>query len=183
MESKKLLQTAVLLALVLFTILYVHLNFLVGPLRSERDQLQAKIAAAQAQVDSSSFELRKIALEEQAESQNIAVNDLFNRMVTSAPRVPLVDCPILLKKVLLRHNVAGSKFSPNGYFPFRGLPEASVQSWGISIPEIKPTVFGETLADLENVLPLAQVSEFTLAKTQADGPVHAVISLQFVILP
>ena len=178
MESKQVLQAAILLALVLFTALYVYINVLVAPLRNERDSLQTSVAASQASITSSGAELHKILNEEKAESQNGALDQLLDRLMQTTPKVPLVTCPSILSKLMIRHGIADNKINVRAYLPFPGIATGVIQSWGISSPAVKAFTQGEAIAEMENQYPISQIGEFTIDKSRADGSLQSDVAIQ-----
>lgn len=181
-ESKQVLQTAILIALVIFGLLYSYIEFLVDPLKKERDRLQTSITSTQAEIASNGNQLRKLLSEEETEKQNARLDRLTDRMLKTTPAVPQVECPLFFSKWMARHDMRAGKPNISAYQPLRGIKEGILQSWTLKFPAVKPFALGEAIADLENQLPMAQVSDLTLERNPTEKTVRAETVIQFVTL-
>jgi hypothetical protein len=181
-DDKTLVQGIVLVVLVLIGVVYAHVTFLVGPIRSESEKLQAKMAEAQARLDIDKPELRKLLNEEQNDARNLPVENLVNRMLGTVPRVPMVECPSILSKWAQRHDLQGTKIGLKAFLPFPGVQTATLQNWNLHAAAVKPIAVGEAVADLESQLPMAQISEFSIARPRGELAVQADFTIQFTIL-
>jgi len=179
MDGKQLIQAAVAVALFLFAILYTYVEYFVAPLNHQREALQVQLAQANNEIATNTTQLHKLNNEEQSEHQNAALDQLLDRLLATVPAVPQVDCPSLLSKTMRRHEIIGSKISVSAFLPFRGVQEGLMQVWSIESPQVNPMGFGAALADIENQLPMAQITEFSLQRAQNNGPIRSTISVQF----
>ena len=179
MQVNKLIKAAVLIALVLFGALYSYIEFVEAPLKHEYDALQLKITMANNQAASDGEQLHKLLNEEKAEERNQAIDQLLERMMETVPKTPQVYCPSLITSSILRHGIANGKVSIASFLPFKGLHEGTLQSWALNVPEVKPLAMCEAIADLENQLPLAQISEISIVRNPQSAVVHSECTIQF----
>jgi len=180
MYGKQLIQAAVLLALVLFASLYSYIEFFVAPLARERETLLAKISTADTQFATGGSQLKKILAEEEAEKKNEGQDRLLERLMQTIPAVPQVICPTLLSRLLTQHGVTGAKVFVTGFLPLKGIEGGLLQSWAFESPQTKPFAIGEAMADIENQLPMAQITDFQIGRKPAETVVHSECSVQFV---
>ena len=179
MEGKQLIQTAVLLALVLFGVIYSYIEFFIAPLAHERQALEVKMSTATTEIASGGEQLHKILNEEQTEEKNGAQDRLLERLIQTVPGVPQVVCPTLLSKVMISHGIMGSKIGVSGFLPFPGIQGGILQSWSINCPQVKPVAFGEAIAEIENQLPMAQISEFNIQRNPSNSVLFSECTVQF----
>jgi len=180
MEGKQLIQAAVLVALVLFGVLYSYIEFVEAPLKHEQDALELKITRAKTQAATDGEQLHKLVVEEQAELKNQSLDDLLERIKETLPITPQVDCPYILSKLLRQHGITRSKVAITGYYPMKELNGGMLQKWDFSCPDVRPFILGEAIAEMENKLPMAQLSEFHIGRNVGETTVRADCSFQFV---
>ena len=179
MGSKQFIQAAVLIALVLFGTLYSYIEFFVAPINHEREALLVKMNMAKTQIATGGEELHKILNEEQTELKNEALDHLLGRLIRTVPETPQVDCPWILSKGLLRHGITRSKVTVSGYYPIRGIKGGLLQNWSFSCLDVKPFVLGEAIADLENQLPMAQITDLQIGRNPGETAIRADCTFQF----
>ena len=166
MKRKKLnkdqVQKIVLSALGFIALIYVYLNFFLGPLNKSRAAMTGNIAEVQAKTISSKAEMKKTA---NLETQAKAATGRYDALkATTADGAPIAWFPPKMRTFFGEQGIdkVTARLESSADFKEPELSGWTRDVWAIELPQAEYGALGEAFASLENTEPLLAVQHLVI---------------------
>ncbi len=174
--TKVEMQKIVLSSIGFIALLYVYMNFFLGPLNRSRASMEKSIADLQSKLASSKMEITKTA---NLEKQATAAIDRFSALQALSPEgAPIAWFPPRIKLFFANQQIEKSvvRAENNGAYKEPELSDWNRYSWLIDLPKTDFITLGTAIAQLENNEPLLAISHLSI-KAPTDDPQYQQVSL------
>jgi len=164
---------------ILITALLVFCIFgalFITPLRNERGSMIKEIEAVSEELKSQSARLQEIlAQSKNNDSESVL---LCQSLLHALPLPAQVACPAVLLRILKPHGIASPRVSLMAHLLFPASSQFTLSCWKIHSSALVFPELIEAIADLENQLPLSQISDIQFKPTITNRASFAEIVIQ-----
>ncbi len=160
--NKDQIQKIALSLLGFIGLLYVYLNFFLGPLNKSRALMTKSIVEVQAKTVSSKAELKKTAnLEMQAKE---ATGRYQTLKATTADGAPIAWFPPKMRTFFSGQGIdkVSARLESSADFKQPELSDWIKDTWAIELPQSEYSALGEAFATLENTEPLLAIQHVVI---------------------
>ncbi len=174
--TKVEMQKIVLSSIGFIALLYVYMNFFLGPLNRSRASMEKSIADLQSKLASSKMEITKTA---NLEKQATAAIDRFSALQALSPEgAPIAWFPPRMKAFFGNQAIDKATVRLDTSTPFKEaeLAEWVKYVWQIDLPQTEFEPLGKAIAELENTEPLLSITRINI-KASAEDPQFQQVAL------
>jgi len=152
-------------------------SLFITPLQKERTALRNQIESTQAHLGEQAAQLRSLV----SIPADPASEAVWASLCASIPYPAQVACPAILTRIMTTHNLPSPRVSLMACLLFPGTPEFGLNGWKIHSSSVQLGPMTEALAELENRLPMAQISDIQVKKHPIDRTPFTEIVIQIPV--